>query len=570
MSGFRRLLLPVVLLSIALSLLTACSPSTPKAARSSEVIPASRPLAYPAEDYHTSGPGRPGGTLRVSVTTDTGNLDVHAISATNAQWLGRLLYDNLVYLDAVGEPTPWLAKSWEISPDGLTYTFHLRDDVTFSDGAKFNAEAVLVNLEHMRDPATKSPLAAAYISPYRDGEVVDEFTFRAHLREPYAPFLNVLAQSWLALLSPKAIRENPKALSEHPVGSGPFVVERYTRQEGLILVKRPDYHWSAPQLRHEGPAYLDRIEIDFISEPLVRYNGLLAGQYDFTIDAPPQNAAALRADPSIVVSSRIRAGNPYRALTFNTEKFPFEDVKVRKALARAVDRVGVERVTGFGEFSLKSDFLAASTRHYDPSFQAELSYDPVAANLLLDEAGWTGRDADGIRTKDGRRLTADFLYVEGFSPPAGPVAIQSDLRKVGFDLHITQIPLTQYADRRNTASYDSVSSGVWHTNTPDGLYILYHSDEIVSSKRIGQNVARLRDAALDDLLARARRTTDQIEQQRLYSAAQKRLVEIVPAIPLFENHSLIAYHTRVKGVVFDTSHNTTVFTTVWLDAEAKR
>ena len=167
-------------------------------------------LSYAPEDYYQQSEGKPGGTLRATVALDTSTFDVHAISHGNVQWLGRILYDGLVYQDEQGNISPWLAKSWDISPDGKTYTFHLRDDVTFSDGVRFNAEAVQVNLEHMRDPATKSPLAAAYIRPYLRGRIIDEYTFEATLSEPYTPFLDVLAQSWLSMISPKQIKENPK------------------------------------------------------------------------------------------------------------------------------------------------------------------------------------------------------------------------------------------------------------------------------------------------------------------------------------------------------------------------
>lgn len=520
---------------------------------------------YPASDYYEQAAGKSGGTLRVSVATDTNSLDLHAISHTNAQWLGRILYDNLVYLNDKGEITPWLAKSWEISADGKTYTFHLRDDVTFSDGAKFNAEAMRVNLEHMRDPATKSPLAAAYIAPYIDGKVIDEFTFQANLREPYAPFLDVLAQSWLAMLSPKAILENPKQLGEAPVGSGPFVVERYTRQQGITLVRRADYHWAPDFLRHSGPAYLDRIEIDFVPEALIRYTSLAAGQYDFTIDAPAQNAAGIRADQRFVFDSRIRKGNPFRGITFNTEKFPFDDVRVRQAVALAVDREGVAKIAGFGEYKPKSDFLAANTRYYDSSFKDVLLYNPKEANRLLDEAGWTARDAEGYRVKDGQRLSAEVLVTEGYGLITGTVAIQSDVKLVGVELRIVQLPSVQILERRNANSYQALGAGVWHTNTPDGLYILYHSNEIISPKRIGQNAARLHDSQLDDVLSQARQSQDPVLSQKLYSQAQKRLTELVPAIPLYENYTLTAHDAKVQGVVYDTSHNTPVFTSVWLD-----
>ena len=545
-----------------LALLGACGGEAdgPSAQRA-EIV---QDFVYPASDYYEQAAGQSGGTLKVSVALDTGSLDLHAISHTNAQWLGRLLYDNLVYLDDKGEVTPWLARSWDISADGKTYTFHLRDDVTFSDGAKFNAEAVRINLEHMRAPATKSPLAAAYIAPYVDGKVIDEYTFQANLSEPYAPFLDVLAQSWLSIQSPKAIQERPQTLGEAPVGSGPFVVEHYGRQTGISLVRRADYRWAPDFLRHQGPAYLERIEISFVPEALIRYTSLAAGQYDFTIDAPAQNAAAIRADNRLALDSRIRKGNPNRGITFNTEKFPFDDVRVRRAIALAVDREGIVRISGFGEYRPKSDYLAANTRYYDPAFQQALHYDPQAAERLLDEAGWSARDAQGYRIKDGIRLSAEVLLAEGLVSVTDSVAIQADAKKVGVELRIVQLPPLQILERRAANAYQATGSGVWHTNTPDGLFILYHSNEIISPRRIGQNVARLRDAKLDQVLGQARQTRDPLQAQQLYSQAQQRLTELVPAIPLYENYSLTARSQRVRGLVYDTSHNTPVFISAWL------
>jgi peptide/nickel transport system substrate-binding protein len=521
-------------------------------------------VTYPASDYIQQSPGKAGGTLHISTTTDTAILDPHGVSATYMQWFGRLVFDNLVYLDAAGEPQPWLAKSWTVSADGKTYVFHLRDDVTFSDGARFDAKALQVNLEHMRDPATRSPLAARYIVPYVDGRVVDEFTFEAHLSQPYTPFLDVLAQSWLAMLSPKQIRENPRSAVTAPIGSGPFVLESYTRQQGLRFVRRPDYHWAPDYLHHAGPAYLDRIEIDFIPEALIRYSGLASGQYDFTFEAPPQNAAAIRADPQLVLDRRIRQGNPYRGLAFNTEKPPFDDIRIRRAVALAIDREGIVQVVGFGEYQPKADFLAATTHYYDPSFRHVLDYDPAAANRLFDEAGWTGRDSAGYRTKDGTRLGAEFLSTTTATPSSVAVALQSDLKKVGFDLRIVLLPQTEITDRRNAGTYQAIASGVWHTNTPDGLYIIYDSNEISTPDRIGQNSSRLRDDVFDDLVAQARRASDPVLLRDLYSKAQRRLTELVPAVPLYENYSFVAYRKRLHGVLYDTSHNTPIFIGAWL------
>lgn len=553
-----------------LLILSGCGKKVPTSSSSVSKNEGSSPfVTYPSTDYFEQQKGIPGGTLKISVHNDTGNIDPHAISHGNMSWMGRMIFDNVVYLDDKGNITPWLAKSWKISPDGKTYTFHLRDDVTFSDGAKWNAEAFRVNLEHMRAPETKSPLAAAYIAPYDKGKVIDEFTFQATLKEPYEPFLNVLAQSWLAMLSPKVILENPKQLRDAPVGSGPYIVESYVRKQGIRLVKRPDYHWSPEFLRHEGPAYLDRIEIDFIPEPLIRFTTLSSGQYQFTTDAYPQNAALIRADPNLVFDSRIRQGSPFRGLAFNTSQEPFNDVIVRRGVAAAIDREGIVQLIGFGEYKPKTDFLAANTRYYDPSYKDILKYDIAEANRLLDTAGWTDRDSEGYRTKNGKRLGGEMLVSEGGNPTSGfvAVAIQSDAKKVGVEFKLNYVPQEQLMEHRRANRYQAMSSGVWHTNTPDGLYIVYHSNEIISDKRIGHNLSRLQDPQLDDILARARRSSDPALLQDLYSQAQKLLIDLVPAVPLYDNYTNIGYQRQVKGVVFDTSHNVPFFSLAWLEKE---
>ncbi|WP_455893631.1 ABC transporter substrate-binding protein [Pseudomonas palmensis] len=527
-------------------------------------------LSYAAEDYREAAPGKPGGTLRISTASDTTTLDVHSISHGNVQWLGRILFDCLLYQDEQGNISPWLAKSWDISPDGKTYTFHLRDDVTFSDGEKFNARAVQINLEHMRDPATKSPLAAAYIAPYVNGRIVDEYTFEAHLREPYSPFLDVLAQSWLSMISPRQILEAPKSIAEHAIGSGPFVLESYTRDQGATFVKRKGYNWAPPVTRHNGEAYLDRLELSIVPEPMIRFSALESGQSDFTVDAPAQNARAIRSNPDLQMSSRIRKANPFRSLTFNVEQFPFQDVQVRRAVAKAIDRDGLAWITGFGEYQPKGDFLAANTRYYDPAFKDVLAYDVAEANRILDQAGWGERDARGYRVKDGQRLSARLLmYETGAFPGSVAVAIQADLKKVGFELAIDLLPLAQVTERRYASNFQAIAGGYWHTNTPDGLYILYHSNAISTPKLIGQNAGRFRDDALDAALSAARRSTDPVELAALYRTAQQRLVETVPAVPVYESHVLVAYRKAVKGVIFDTSHNTPFFTSIWLDQEAR-
>ena len=535
---------------------------------SARPVLADAPLDLPVGGHREISPGRPGGTLRVSVATDIGSLDPHALSATNVQWIGRILFDNLVYLDEQGMPSPWLAKSWIISPDGKTYTFSLRDDVTFSDGAKFNAEAVLINLEHMRAPATKSPLAGTYIQPYASGRVVDEFTFEATLRAAYSPFLNVLAQSWLAMESPKTITECPASLAYHPVGSGPFILESYKPQLGMSFIRRPDYNWSAPVTGHQGAAYLDRLEFEFVPDASVRYFSLASGEYDFTTDVPAQAAAAAQADQALTLTNRVRMGCPNRAIAFNVTKPPFDDLRVRRATALAMDRDGVAEIAGFGTYRPIANFLSETTQYYDASAASSLAYDPDEANRLFDEAGWTGRDADGYRNRNGERLGAKIAITSTLSSIPVIVEIQSDLCRVGFDLQLEALPSGQLLQQRNAGQYQAMSGGVWHTNTPDALYINYHGSQIPGWKQGGQNTSRLNDPQLNTLLEQARETNDTGALRSLYAQAQARLIELVPAVPLYDNHTVIAYGSHVRGVIYDTSHETPHFETIWLDEGA--
>jgi peptide/nickel transport system substrate-binding protein len=516
-----------------------------------------------APEKASTGDPVEGGTLALSISAEPGCLDGHAISATQQQLLGRIIYDNIVTLDEEGNIAPYLAESWDISEDGKTYTFHLQEGVTFSDGSPWNAEVLGQNLEHMRDPATKSPLAAAYIAPYVDGTVIDEFTFEAHLAYAYTPFLYNLAQSWLGMTSGAAITESPETLCQNPIGSGPFVVEDYQVGQSISYVKREGYSWGPDWLGYDGEAHLDGIEVTLVPEAVIRYETLVSGQYDLTENLPPQNAEAIQANESFTYENLVRTGSPY-ALSFNLSRAPFDDLRVREAFVAAVDREAVSDSVGFDTYASKDNFLSSETPYYDPSTEGKLTYDPDKANELLDEAGWSERDSEGYRTKNGTRLTVVVPTVESATPSALLVQLQGEVKNVGIELRVDQYPQAQLTEIRYAGDYDGLA-GVWHTNTPDVLFIRHHSSEI-TGERIGQNSSYLSDPELDELLQSSREAKDGDDAQEAYSLAQHRLLELVPGLPLHENPSQWAYaKNTVKGIVTDTSHPVPVFTNAWLE-----
>ncbi len=509
-----------------------------------------------------AGPPVSGGTLRLSMSADPLCLDPHAISSDVEQIFGRIQFDNLVYLDDKGDISPWLAKSWEIAPDGKTYTFHLRTGVTFADGAVFDAAAVQTNFAHMLDPATRSPLAGPYIAPYQDSKIIDANTIEVHLSQPYSPFLNVLAQGWLGLESPKAIKEStPAQLCEHPVGSGPFVLSGYTKNQSVTFSKRDGYDWAPDFFKHTGSAYLDGIEVTWVGQDAVRFNSLVSGEYQASGYVPAQNAAAVKSNPNLDYHNVNRIGWPF-TIDFNTSRAPFNDLAVRQAFAASLNTPAIVSTVGFGQRQQATGFLDRVTKYYDPTAKFP-GFDVAKANALLDSAGWTTRDGQGYRTKDGKVLEAQFPVTQ--TATISPVynLIQAQAKEVGFKVNINLLPSTQLTTLRYAGDYD-ILSGVWHTNTPDVLFIKYASFSIPNPKRLGQNLAHLSDPQIDQWLDEARQTTDQAKLTDLYSKVQHRLVDLVPGVPIYDNSVLWAVNKSVHGTIEDTSHGTPVFTYAWI------
>ena len=513
----------------------------------------------------TGGAPKAGGTLVLGENGDEpACLDPHQLVTTNTTVVDRPIFDSLLWQDAAGKLKPWLAESWKVSRDGLTYTFKLRQGVKFHDGSVWNAEALKVNFEHMRDPATKSPLAAGYIAPYKDAKVVDENTLEVHLASPYSAFLNVLAQSYLAMISAKQIKEAPRTTCEHPIGSGPFVFDKWTKGQSITYRKNPDYNWGPPSAAHTGPARLDGLEIRFLGEDATRYNALLSGEVNVIDNTPPSNVQDVKANSDLGFTTIDRPGHPF-SIWRNTGRAPFGDLKVRQALTLAVDRKAIIDSVSFGQWKLATGFITPSTPDYAGGLEGRLTYDPARASRLLDEAGWSTKGADGIRVKNGKRLTAIALDT-GVNPQNTQILVQTQAAaaKAGIEIKIQNVTPQVSADRTAAGDFD-LSVGIWTTNTADVLWIQYASDNITTAKRRGQNVTRLADPALDGLLEQARKATGDAERAALYNQAQARLIDLAPAIPLYNRPSLVSFQKQVHGLDWDHAYGAVTFYDTWLD-----
>ena len=517
-----------------------------------------------SDDSSSSAEPQDGGTL-VYATGDAEPtcLDPHVGGNYPQAMLTTQVLEPLVGRDADGEILPWLATGWEISEDGLTWDFTLAEGITFTDGTPFDAEAVKVNVEHLQDPATQSSTGYLALAKVSEVEVVDATHARFHLTEPDSALAESLSQPWLAIESPTGIARGMDANCAAPVGTGPFVVESWTPQQQVDLVRNDDYATAAPEATHEGAAHLDRIVWRFIPDAATRYAALQSGEVQVIDNPQPDAIATAQAGGDISDVDAPRPGSVNR-LELNSGQAPFDDVRVREAFVRAADV----------DPGIESLYAGTVTRSYSPLSSSEptavsdeslFGTDPDAAQDLLDEAGWTERDAEGYRTKDGQRLTVRFPVSTNQSVAAEQSLfeqVQANAKAVGFEVVITPLDLSGWYEALGANEYEIVSAPYTKVG-PDVLRILYHSSGIVPAPSgYFANHAQVSDPALDEILDRAAEVTDPTERAELYAQAQQTVLDGFFILPLYDqqNH----YLTRgVEGV--RTLH--TVGTPTFLDTQ---
>lgn len=508
-----------------------------------------------------------GGTLIYATDREPTCLDPHVAGDMPQVFLAQQVLDSLVSMDAEGRIGPWLAKSWDISSDGLTYTFHLRDDVRFTDGTPFNAAAVQANLDHMANPKTQSSTAGGYIRQYQRTDVLDTYTAQVHLATPYAAFLEVLAQGFLGIESPQALLRPRDVNCESPVGTGPFKVARWDRQSQVVLERNPHYNSAPPTAKHQGPAYLDRIVWKFIQEPSVRFASLQAGEVDVIEVLPPESHEAARRNPDLQLIIAQRPGNPTNG-TLNIRRAPFNDIKVREAFVRSADIDGALKSVYFGEFPRAGGPLSKATRFYSPDFEHAQDYDPARAAQLLDEAGWTGRDEEGYRLKDGKRLQVTVVLGNRTPPSEFTLweQVQATTRQAGIELIMEQMSDVQATKRQADWDYD-IRVGYWNTNTADVLRIIF-SSAFIQPAGVGgyhQNTAGFSDPQFDELVQRALATQDPSQRQALYHQAQAVASSQYLQLTTYPQSTRLGIYKTTQGVRLETSLAVTYLYDAWVN-----
>ncbi len=533
MRSVRRTVWHLVALLVAGVLMMSCGAGpTPQPAPTVDGAPEPTPAP----------PG--GGRLVYGLTLAPSGIDPHVDASSELGIPLTSVYDTLVYQDLDGNFVAGLAERWEVSDDGLVYTFYLRRDVHFHDGTPFNAQAVQFNLDRVRDLGAASRKAGGMLGPYERTEVVDDYTVRLHLSDPYAPLLDSLSQVYLGMASPAAVQQWGSEYQLHQVGTGPFVFQEYLPNDHLTLVRNPDYAWAPEVYDHDGPAYLDEIEFRFYVDPAVRALALESGEAHVMGEIPPQDAVRLEGDERFALHLVPVPGHPLQFF-INSARPPTDDLRVRQAILYAADRESIVNTVFLGYSPVAWGPLAASTMGYEPQLEGTYAHDPVRANELLDEAGWLDTDGDGIRDKDGQPLILQaYLQGWGYLPEVGQL-LQSQLHDVGIDMQMETVAYP--------AAVEAASQGLHHlapmvfsSSDPSVLNLTFPS-----SIEPGFNWSKTDDAELAGFLAEAVHAMDLNRRAELYSQAQLRIMNLALVLPIRDYVNINAASSGVHGLQYD-------------------
>jgi peptide/nickel transport system substrate-binding protein len=512
------------------------------------VLALGSPVVVPRPTASQDVPPR-GGTLVVAISADPGHLNPAITTAGPTHTASELIYNGLLGRDERGEPTPDLAESWTVEQGGAVYRFRLRDGVSWHDGTRLTATDVKFSFEevllkyHARAKASMSGALAGIDAP-DDRTVVFRFT------QPYAPLLFQLDATEAPIVARHVYQGSDPQTSPAnaaPVGTGPFKLAAYRKGAEVRLTRNATYF-------RKGVPYLDEIVMRVIPDAGTQVLALENGEVDFLWSVPGAHLGRVKAAARLRTAQT--AYNPGGAncmmtVGFNLDRPVLKDVRVRRAIARALDGEAFVRQVTFGEARVATAPISSEIPWAHARGLAMPGFDRAEAERLLEAAGWkkereATRVARGVAgVADGTRLALELLHFPAFAK-YGELARQH-LAAVGIEL--AQRPLepavfapTVFRDRAFDASLISYCHG---TDPEIGVRRMYHASQIGPAPFT--NAAAYRNDRVDVLFDQAGRTVDRARRTELYRQIQEIVVQDVPYAWLVETPATRAWASRCGG-----------------------
>lgn len=452
-----------------------------------------------------------------------------ASSDINAQ-----IYNGLVKYDKDIKIVGDLADHWDVTDQGKTLTFHLRRDVKWHDGVPFTSDDVLFTYRKLIDPKTRTPFASDYLQ-VKKAETLGPYIFRVHYDKPFAPAV----ESWGMGIIAKHVYEkddiNSSPANKHPIGTGPFIFHSWKTDEKIELTANPNYF--------EGRPYFDRFIYRIIPDLSVEFLELRQGSLSMMSPTPDQYNGY-----SEFFQQYNKFKYPafrYDYMAFNLKNSLFQDVRVRKAIAHAINKS--EIIAGVYEglaVSATGPFPPASWA-FNPEVP-DMKYDPEEAKRLLKEAGWADHDGDGILDKDGKKFTFTLILNQGNTIRESIAQIiQNNLKTLGIDVTIRVLEWSVFIQKYIDEQQFDACILAWNLSRDPDCETIWHSSEIGKAK---YNFVSYKNPEVDKLLIEGRQTFDQSKRQKIYRRIHALIANDVPYVFIAYPMSLPVVHKKILGV----------------------
>ena len=447
-----------------------------------------------------------GGTLTLALEADFPSLDPLRVTSLVERQVGLAVIDPLFDIDGKGNVVPVLATGFEQLDGGKTYRIKLREGVKFHDGTPFDADAVVFNVERARDPKNACR-CLANLDNIAAVKAVDPHTVEFSLKQPDAVLPAILSDAAGLMVSPTAVKADAKSVAQHPVGAGPFVIKEWQQGHKIVVERNPDY-WK------KGEPYLDRVVFLPLANEESRQASLLSGSVDVIQTPSPRFVTQAKKNHKLRVETGAGLGSVF--LMMNTRTAPFDDVRVRRAMAFATNRPLFIKAIYQNEYPIADSLIGPGMWAHSPTPNFP-KYDPQQAKKLLAEYGKPVSFTLGISASPYNTLAAQ--------------AFQEMWKAVGITAEIKQIEQARFI--RDAITHNFQMSYFRWAGRPDPDLNLYRAFHSKFADHPSSNYTQFTNKKMDELLERGRSTLARPERQKVYDQASALLADEIPYLFLF-------------------------------------
>ena len=457
--------------------------------------------------------GESAGTLIAAIGGEPDQLDPHKTSAYFSFEVLENVFDTLVEPDENLELRPALAERWEVSKDQLTWTFHLRKGVTFHDGSAFTADDVVYSYRRIIDEKLAN---VGKFSAVTNVNAPDPSTVTISVKQPTPNLLtNLGGFKGMAIVQRKNVESG--RIATHPIGTGPFVFQSQKSGDSINLRTNPSYWGGAPKV--------SGVTFRFISEPSTALSALQAGEIDWTDSIPTQRVAQLKDDESIRLA--VTPGNDYWYLALNEARAPWNDVRVRRAIAYAIDRGAIVQATSYGT-AVANQLAIPKGNPWYTNYNT-YSYDIKKAKDLLRDAGASPKNLDMLVTAEyPKTVTAAQIIADNLAP-------------LGITVNIRTVDFATWLDEQNSGHFDMLMMGWLGNIDPDDFYYAQQHTNGTG------NAQKFSNPEVDRLLDSGRTETNPEARKADYDKAARIIADEVSYIYLYNPSVIQSWNPNLSG-----------------------